>query len=224
MLERIRRSVGCGTRETRGRDHGPDPRGHTGGVQFTQLDPIGLAGGLNLYGFAGGDPVNFSDPFGLNPLVRLSLWWLTRGAPATASVGAALTGLSSPLAPGGGLLAHEARGGHTVARHVARGIVDLSARLESESGLSAASSFLSRAAAERGVASAIAQKSDEIGSWLSGSASRLVIDGDLAEGLGHVLKRGEQMTEAANGVRLVLDRAPGTELGYIIKTAYPTAK
>ena len=33
--------------------------------QFTQQDPIGIAGGLNLYGFAGGDPVNFSDPFGL---------------------------------------------------------------------------------------------------------------------------------------------------------------
>jgi len=33
--------------------------------QFTQQDPIGLAGGLNLYGFANGDPVNFSDPFGL---------------------------------------------------------------------------------------------------------------------------------------------------------------
>jgi len=25
------------------------------------------AGGLNLYGFAGGDPINFSDPFGLCP-------------------------------------------------------------------------------------------------------------------------------------------------------------
>jgi RHS repeat-associated protein len=33
--------------------------------QFTQTDPIGLAGGLNLYGYAGGDPVNFHDPFGL---------------------------------------------------------------------------------------------------------------------------------------------------------------
>jgi len=35
--------------------------------RFTQEDPIGLAGGLNLYGFAGGDPVNLSDPFGLCP-------------------------------------------------------------------------------------------------------------------------------------------------------------
>jgi RHS repeat-associated protein len=45
--------------------------------QFTQIDPIGIAGGLNLYGYAGGDPVNFSDPFGLwpdwNNLMRK--WW-----------------------------------------------------------------------------------------------------------------------------------------------------
>jgi hypothetical protein len=32
---------------------------------FTQEDPIGLAGGLNAYGFGDGDPVNYSDPFGL---------------------------------------------------------------------------------------------------------------------------------------------------------------
>jgi RHS repeat-associated protein len=36
--------------------------------RFTQEDPIGLAGGMNLYGFAGGDRVNFGDPFGLCPL------------------------------------------------------------------------------------------------------------------------------------------------------------
>jgi RHS repeat-associated protein len=35
--------------------------------RFTQEDPIGLAGGLNLYGFGSGDPVNFGDPFGLCP-------------------------------------------------------------------------------------------------------------------------------------------------------------
>jgi RHS repeat-associated protein len=34
--------------------------------QFTQPDPIGLAGGLNLYGFANGDPVSYSDPYGLS--------------------------------------------------------------------------------------------------------------------------------------------------------------
>jgi RHS repeat-associated protein len=35
--------------------------------QFTQTDPIGLAGGLNVYGFAAGDPVSYSDPYGLCP-------------------------------------------------------------------------------------------------------------------------------------------------------------
>ena len=33
--------------------------------RFTQEDPIGLAGGLNLYGFVAGDALNYSDPFGL---------------------------------------------------------------------------------------------------------------------------------------------------------------
>jgi RHS repeat-associated protein len=33
--------------------------------QFTQVDPIGLAGGLNAYGFAAGDPVTYGDPYGL---------------------------------------------------------------------------------------------------------------------------------------------------------------
>lgn len=32
--------------------------------RLTQEDPIGLAGGLNFYGSAGGDPVSFGDPFG----------------------------------------------------------------------------------------------------------------------------------------------------------------
>jgi RHS repeat-associated protein len=35
--------------------------------QFTQTDPIGIAGGLNTYGFAAGDPVSYDDPYGLCP-------------------------------------------------------------------------------------------------------------------------------------------------------------
>ena len=35
--------------------------------RFTQVDPIGLAGGTNVYGFATADPVNYGDPFGLCP-------------------------------------------------------------------------------------------------------------------------------------------------------------
>jgi RHS repeat-associated protein len=35
--------------------------------RFTQEDPLGLAGGLNAYGFLNGDPVSYSDPFGLWP-------------------------------------------------------------------------------------------------------------------------------------------------------------
>ena len=35
--------------------------------RFTQVDPIGLGGGTNVYGFASGGPVNYGDPFGLCP-------------------------------------------------------------------------------------------------------------------------------------------------------------
>jgi RHS repeat-associated protein len=52
---------GSGWEYTRARVYDPQ----TG--RFTQEDPIGLAGGLNLYGFAHGDPINFDDPFGLMP-------------------------------------------------------------------------------------------------------------------------------------------------------------
>lgn len=36
--------------------------------RFISEDPIGLAGGINVYAYAGNDPLNATDPFGLSPM------------------------------------------------------------------------------------------------------------------------------------------------------------
>ncbi len=43
--------------------------------RFLSEDPIGLAGGINQYAFAGGDPINGADPIGLSP-GECELYWL----------------------------------------------------------------------------------------------------------------------------------------------------
>ncbi len=73
--------------------------------RFTQEDPIGLAGRLNVYGFGNGNPVTYSDPYGLYPCPPDNdCGWLTLGLTVT---GAAIGGgigflagrLCGPAAP-----------------------------------------------------------------------------------------------------------------------------
>lgn len=57
--------------------------------RFTQEDPIGLSGGMNLYGFGNGDAINYSDPSGLCP-------WCVVGAVVGAVGGAAIYHFTTP--------------------------------------------------------------------------------------------------------------------------------
>ena len=41
--------------------------------RWLNRDPIGYAGGINLYGYVGGDPVSRADPWGLSPQVNIGL-------------------------------------------------------------------------------------------------------------------------------------------------------
>ena len=48
--------------------------------RFLQPDPIGYAGGNNLYAYGGNDPVNATDPSGLNGQTALGNYSLLKGA------------------------------------------------------------------------------------------------------------------------------------------------
>jgi RHS repeat-associated protein len=73
--------------------------------RFTQEDPIGVAGGVNLYGYGDGDPVNNNDPFGLCPWTEclaqgLADWGAHRGGAlgkAALNAGAAINAGSEAL-------------------------------------------------------------------------------------------------------------------------------
>jgi uncharacterized protein RhaS with RHS repeats len=107
--------------------------------KFTQEDPIGLAGGLNLYGFADGDPINFSDPFGLVPdlifdiaaiamdVVDIARNGLSWGRVATLGVDAA-----AAVVPGvpalAGLSGRAARGSSRVLRRSLEAAGEIAAR------------------------------------------------------------------------------------------------
>lgn len=241
-----------------------DPRS----ARWLSRDPIGETGGLNLYGYVGGNPASYTDVTGQCPICLIFLveaaigggidlgiqlynnggrldcvnWWEVAGwaagsgvggvalqtvtkallaarAARTAEVAAEGAAPFSHLVPGGGLAAHEAAGGHLLARHVGQAEADLAARLAAQPRLSAASTFASRAEAEVAISGALDARAADVSAWVAaGARGRLVIDAAFSGG--SVLQRGAAAAVPGTGVRAVLEGTGGG--GWRIITGYPT--
>src|SRR5207248_1150303 len=99
-------------------------------------------------------------------------------------------GAMSRLVPGGGLTAHEAAGGHTIAMHVGKTDAELAARLAAQPGIRGASSFTDRVVAESAIGQSLDANQAAINGWLQGGGNQLVIRHTLAETVGRSLLRG----------------------------------
>jgi hypothetical protein len=121
------------------------------------------------------------------------------------------------------LEADEARGGHTLARHVGQTDAQLRARLANDSGISTASSYATQALAERTVARALRENADRVRNWSARSGNRpnLAIDyhGPPDEILGRSIHRGSPPVECTDAV--IVLRWSGRS--YYVLTTYPEA-
>ena len=117
----------------------------------------------------------------------------------------------------------EARGGHTIARHVGRSDDQLRERLRDEPRISAASTYTDLGTAERVVARTLARDRARVQKWLArqGPRPNLAIDyrGDRGELVGRRLtRRNPQPVKCSDAV--VVLRWNG-QRGFFVLTSYP---
>ena len=123
------------------------------------------------------------------------------------------------LVPGGGLLAHEAAGGHTLAKHVGKSEEYLRSRLAQEPRLKEASTFYNRQSAESAISAMLNRNRREVDRWLSGTNEELALRGRAATSVGRLIPRRSKTSTAANGVKIVLRRDADMQTGYLLITA-----
>jgi hypothetical protein len=118
----------------------------------------------------------------------------------------------------------EARGGHTLARHVGRTDAQLLERLERERNISAASTYTDRAVAERTVARTLARNEARVSAWRArrGNRPNLALDyrGPANETIGRSIRRGRRTAAPCTNAIVVL-RWDGA--GDFVLTSYPEA-
>ena len=126
--------------------------------------------------------------------------------------------------PGYDLGRDEQRGGHTLARHVARTDQELRERLERERNISAASTWTDRETAEATVGAALAAERSRVESWMRRGFPRtnLALHYNSGGIIGRSLRRGDAQAVGCTSAVIVL-RADGPESFYVL-TAYPEAR
>ncbi|WP_278343304.1 RNase A-like domain-containing protein [Parageobacillus thermoglucosidasius] len=90
-----------------------------------------------------------------------------KGGVAHKDTGNVKPGDSSPIAPSGGLAAHEAKGGHLIAKHVGKTDAELLQRLKDGPKITGASTFKDRATAEK-IVSKVLNDPENIKKYKSG--------------------------------------------------------
>ncbi len=143
------------------------------------------------------------------------------GEQGVRAVRAVEAGPVSRLVPGGGLAAHEAAGGHTLAKHAGKPIAFLAERLRNESHLSYSSTFYSRQHAEDAIRDLLETRRPEINVWLAGRAPGAELSVRAPRQIGITLLRGSTRPVDVCGIVVRLRRDSQMPAGYRIHTAFP---
>ncbi|SDY35332.1 RHS repeat-associated core domain-containing protein, partial [Pseudomonas sp. NFACC08-1] len=173
--------------------------------RYLTPDPSKLAGGLNGYRYTV-NPTGWVDPLGL-------------ACKCPGDIEA--DGPFSEIVPGGGLAAHEARGGHLMKKHIGRSEAQLRKRLDSEPHVPTASTFPDRATAESKVSSVLRMKETEIDEFLNKKLeNKLLLQQSFPSpaGVGVIRKSGK--LEPLSVVTLVLKKSKESPVGYNLLTGY----
>lgn len=121
----------------------------------------------------------------------------------------------------------EARGGHTLARHVGLSDEALRERLRKEKRIAVASTFDDRPTAEAVVGDTLARSADRVRAWTRrpGSRPNLALDyrGTRDWAIGRSLRRGRRQVEACVDAVVVLKWRERDE-DYFVLTAYPEVR
>jgi hypothetical protein len=119
----------------------------------------------------------------------------------------------------------DARGGHTLKRHVGRTDEQLRERLQNEKDISAASTYTDRETAERVVEAAIQNNQQKMQRWMERGAKRpnLALDyTDPSDPIGRVMNRRAMGSVPCDRAIVVLKADGATD--YFVLTSYPECR